>query len=330
MSAFTRPTRLAIAALLAACGSFPQPMRHDDADPGGGDPDAAPADAAPDAPLPDPVTVHNQSVNAIAVDGSYVYWTSANQIWRLAKVGTAAAAPIVAAGNTSQSLAVDASSIYWPEYSAQRVMKAPLGGGAPALLAGSLGTSPQFVHLDATNVYWPTDGGTSSIQTIPKGGGTAANLLTTGQPDDIEVDASYIYWTSGSSGTTGTINRLNKATLANQVIGTIGGALRAIAIDDTHVYAANSTTVVRVPKTGGTVETIATNQPNIGDLKVGVTSVFWTNYVANGSVMRARKAGGGVGPVALDQPMASWLVVDGNTVYWSVSGKLVKVDVTSP
>jgi len=28
--------------------------------------------------------------------------------------------------------------------------------------------------------------------------------------------------------------------------------------------------------------------------------------------------------------MANWLVVDGNTVYWSVSGKLVKVDVTSP
>ncbi|HWO23663.1 MAG TPA: hypothetical protein VNO30_33205 [Kofleriaceae bacterium] len=329
MSAFTRLTPITIAALLAACGSFPQPARHDDASPGGAD-DAAPEDAGPDAPLPDPITVHNQSVNAIAVDGSYVYWTSASQIWRLAKVGSAAATPIVTMTTTPQSLAVDASSFYWPEYFAERVMKAPLGGGAPVLLSGSLGSSPQFVHLDATNAYWPTDGGTSAIQTTPKSGGNAMNMITTGQPDDIEVDASYVYWTSGSSGTTGTINRLNKATLGNQVIGTIGGALRGIALDDTHVYAASATTVVRVPKTGGAVETIATNQTNIGDLAVGITSVFWTSYVANGSVMRARKTGGGVGPVALDQPMASWILVDGNTVYWSVSGKLVKVDVASP
>jgi hypothetical protein len=320
-------TRIAMAALLASCGSFPQPARNTDAEIGDG---AGPEDAGPDAPLPDPITVHNQSVGSFAVDGSYVYWASANQIWRLAKVGSAAAAPIVTMMTTPQSLAVDASSIYWPEYSQQRVMKAPLGGGAPVLLAGSLGTSPQFVHLDATSAYWPTDGGTSSIQTVAKAGGTATNMITTGQPDDIEVDASYIYWLSGSSGTTGTINRLNKATLGNQVIGTVGGALRAIAVDDTHVYAASATTVVRVPKTGGTVETIATDQANIGDLAVGITSVFWTNSVANGTVMRARTSGGGVGPVALGQSMASWILVDGNTVYWSVSGKLVKVDVASP
>src|SRR6185503_18524125 len=100
---------------------------------------------------------------------------------------------------------------------------------------------------------------------------------------------------------------------ANQVIATIGGALRAIAIDDTHVYAARANTVVRVPKTGGTVETIASNQANIGDIALGVTSVYWTAFVANGTVMRALKAGGGLGPVALDQSMASWILVDGNT-----------------
>jgi hypothetical protein len=284
----------------------------------------------PDAPLPVPITVYNQSVGSFAVDGSYVYWASANQIWRLAKVGGGAAAPIATIGYTPQSLAVDPSSIYWPEYSQERVMKIPVGGGTATVLSSNLGSSPQFVHLDAANVYWPTDGLTSAIQMVSKAGGTAMNMITTGQPDAIEVDANYVYWLSGSSGTTGTINRLNKATLSNQVIGTVGGALRAIAIDDTHVYAASSDTVVRVPKTGGTVETIASNQANIGDLALGVTSVFWTSYVTNGAVMRALKTGGGLGPVAINQMMASWILVDGNTVYWSVSGKFVKVDVASP
>lgn len=281
------------------------------------------------SPGPDPFTVHSQSVGSFTVDGSYVYWTSQGQIWRLAKVGSSTATPIVTIGYTPQSLAVDSASFYWPDYSQQRVMKAPLGGGSPTVLSANLGSSPQYVHLDATNVYWPTDGVSSAIQTVSKSGGTAMNMITTGQPDVIEVDASYVYWSSESS-SPGTLSRLNKATLSNQVIATIGGALRALAIDDTHVYAASQNTVVRVPKTGGAVETIATNQANVQDLALGTTSVYWTNFVADGTVMRALKTGGGLGPVAINQPMAGWILVDGNTVYWSVSGKFVKIDVSSP
>lgn len=281
------------------------------------------------SPGPAPLAVHNESVGSFTVDGQYVYWTSQGQIWRLAKVGSPTATPIVTIGHNPQSLAVDSASFYWPDYSQQRVMKAPLGGGSPMVLSANLGSSPQWVHLDATNVYWPTDGVTSAIQTVSKSGGTAMSMITTGQPDAIEVDASNVYWISVSSGT-GAINRLNKATLSNQVIATMGSAWKALAIDDTHVYAASENTVVRVPKTGGTVETIATNQANVQDLALGVTSVYWTNFVADGTVMRALKTGGGLGPVAINQPMAGWILVDGNTVYWSVSGKLVKVDVASP
>src|SRR5262249_9800647 len=138
----------------------------------------------------DPITVYDKAVGSFTVDGSYVYWASANQIWRLAKVGSTAAAPIATIGYTPQSIAVDPSSLYWPEYSQERVMKIPVGGGSPAVLSANLGSSPQFVHLDAANVYWPTDGVTSAIQMVSKSGGTAMNRITRGQPDAIEVDAS--------------------------------------------------------------------------------------------------------------------------------------------
>ena len=232
------------------------------------------------------MAVHNESVGSFTVDGQYVYWTSQGQIWRLAKVGSPTATPIVTIGHNPQK----------PRRRFRELLLAglfpatrrPRRRSAAAARWYSRRTSdrPQWVHLDATNVYWPTDGVTSAIQTVSKSGGTAMSMITTGQPDAIEVDASNVYWISVKLGH-GAINRLNKATLSNQVIATMGSAWKALAIDDTHVYAASENTVVRVPKTGGTVETIATNQANVQDLALGVTSVYWTNFVADGTVMRA-------------------------------------------
>lgn len=73
---------------------------------------------------------------------------------------------------------------------------------------------------------------------------------------------------------------------------TVGSGLadpRNLAVDDSHVYwTTGDGKVQRVPKVGGAVETLASDQDSPGAVTVDATSVFWINE-AGGKVMRVPK-----------------------------------------
>jgi hypothetical protein len=111
---------------------------------------------------------------------------------------------IVADGQSDPfGIAVDASNVYWTNYDLDgRVMKVPIAGGNPMLLASRL-VYPARVDARAGTVYWATwtnQCRSGAIMKVPIGGGEPT-VLATGQtsPDCIPVDATSVNWTSYDS-----------------------------------------------------------------------------------------------------------------------------------
>jgi hypothetical protein len=97
-----------------------------------------------------------------------------------------------------------------------------------------------------------------------------------------------------------------------------------IALDDSYVYWANFVldgAVMRVLKTGGTVETLATNVAKAYEVAVDGNDLFFTAQgsppAADASVVTMPKGGGTQVVIASGEVGASELWVDGQWVYWA-------------
>jgi hypothetical protein len=190
------------------------------------------------------------------------------------------------------------------------------------------------IAVDATHVYWTNAGGPGwNVQRVSKGGGAAEGLAGPNDnqagpvPDkaaqgQIVLDATYVYWANED---TGLIRRMLKNGSGQETLAQ-GYEPFGAAVDDTHVYWSNrkdtNRSVVRVPKSGGAVETVAAHGAagDPGILAIDTQFVYWTGY-DNGSVWRASKVTP-FAPEMLWNPNASatiagWgVVVDGVNVYW--------------
>lgn len=148
------------------------------------------------------------SPGGIAVDSTNIYWTSGGDVMWMPLGG----GPTAVLATTGQScsndcipgdIVVDSTSAYWIGFDGRSgvgiVMKAPLVGGAPTVLAGGLALPRQLV-ADSLNVYW-TNNGDGSVMMVPISGG-ARHVLATGQTAvfGIAVDCMSLYWTNGGNG----------------------------------------------------------------------------------------------------------------------------------
>jgi hypothetical protein len=147
---------------------------------------------------------------AIAVDSTSVYWTNfgsadgwtasgpgpANGNGAIMKIPLGGGVPTTLASvpyDAPQSIALDATSVYWTTYYGGAVMKAPLGGGAPTTL--NYGPPLGFgIAVDSTSVYWL---GGHAIRKVPLSGGAVSTLATFGDDDGvgIAVDSTNVYCT---------------------------------------------------------------------------------------------------------------------------------------
>ncbi|KYF66934.1 hypothetical protein BE11_01430 [Sorangium cellulosum] len=240
----------------------------------------------------------------------------------------AACQPVVlaeAAGNPL-AIAVDATHVYWTHEDTGEIMRAPIAGGAPVLVAESCPTAG--LAVSATGVYWtcsPSTGVEHAVPTgvysAPLGGGTPALLSTAGLEDPVglALDATSIY-----VGDNYAVMKLPIHGGAAQELAR-GSGSRRVRVDETHVYWTNAdaSSIRKAPIAGGASVALATGYFESHEVALDATHVYWTTPGEGpsvGSVNRVPKEGGTPVALATDQPSPYYIAVDETHVYWVNAG----------
>ena len=154
------------------------------------------------------VAPNEQQPDAFAVDATNVYWTNylGGQV-RMMPLAGGNVVTLATGQDYAMGIAVDATSVYW--VSNKNVMKVPIAGGAPVVLAPTIGSGP--LTIDATYVYWGVGNsygaGWGPVSKVTKNGGVATVLASPSALPDavlwaagIAVDATSVYFTENVAG----------------------------------------------------------------------------------------------------------------------------------
>jgi hypothetical protein len=165
------------------------------------------------------------------------------------------------------------------------------------------------------------DASTGSDPGVPGPGpnaGDDAVVLATGQgdPEDIALDATTIYWVNK---TDGTVMSMPKAGGTAKVLATGQSTPRGILLDDAYVYWSNYSnvgSVGRVAKGGGSIITVAANQYYPYRMALRGSTLYFTNDSTSGNVSSVAKTGGAVSVFAASQSSPRGIVADDAAVHW--------------
>lgn len=192
----------------------------------------------------------------IAVDATHFYWnrfdgTAAIMKYPLMQGGSTVA--VLSVQSSISQFEIDATSVYWINYGAGRINRAPLAvGGIEVLASGQ--SYPSALAVDASNVYWKTDGGL--IVKVGLSGGTpvvlaAAQEALTAQ-DSMAVDGARVYWSDAGDYPQSNGRIMAVSVGGGATIEIAAGQARpvGVAVDVTHVYWASAAdgTIRRAPK----------------------------------------------------------------------------------
>ena len=189
-------------------------------------------------------------------DAGNVYWITGSGLMK-ASLGGGTPTTVASIPSSFFSMAVDATHTYWTtlgtlddsyQHSTDgTVMKAPFGGGTPTTIASAQDT-PHNLVVDATSAYWIAGG---SVTKASLDGGSpitlTSGMVSHSYAASIAVDTSYVYWTNGAFLYSG--GAVMKVPIGGGTATTLAIAQDTpwgIAVDDSSVYWAANTTVVRL------------------------------------------------------------------------------------
>jgi len=196
----------------------------------------------------------------------------------------------LASGQSPTSLALDATSIYWTNWTDGydgTVMEVSLTGGTPVALAAGLEFA-DGIAVDGSGVYFAgvmNDDGGASLFKVGLAGGTATRLAS------------------------GFINY-------------------PFALGPSGVYGmASGYTIVKVPLDGGTWTPVTYSGSSSYGIAVDANSVYWTTFSSPATVGKAPLTGGQ--PVTLaTTPDTGWgIAVDGTYAYFGTQSAVMKVPI---
>gem|GEM_PF-2159142 len=161
--------------------------------------------------LPGPSVPGLQNPFDVAVFGSNIFWTEAASGGRIGRGTTGQSSSVALAdGETdAQSIAADASGVYWAQPSLNRV-RAYFSTGTTTIAGGE--TAPHSLVTDATSIYWLT--GDGKLRRLAKSSAAPAKTLASGfmtafaqmRVRALAQNAKYLVWIT----TDGRVLRLAK------------------------------------------------------------------------------------------------------------------------
>src|SRR5439155_17592447 len=184
--------------------------------------------------------------------------------------GTGATISALAPAPNAFRLQAQNGEIIWTDDDDIANVKKVSGSGGPiALLAMRMGI-PLNVVVQNQEVYWVEEKAfrnaerwlkkvspDETVTILAEGSGCVF-----GNTSDLVVDATNVYWaTSTCSPNTSTIEAISLADGLPTTLATINGTVSALSSDGTHLYweeAGATKTVMRLPKAGGSPQTLAT------------------------------------------------------------------------
>jgi hypothetical protein len=260
---------------------------------------------------------------SLAADGATLFWLETlccapgqkATIWRMPKGG---GSPVVVLADIDAptGIAIDATGVFWVEGDAMwnsegfgRIARVPHGGGSFQVLVESAEGGP--FDVDATYAYFANG---STIKRVPRGGGQVERLaIGGGRVIDVATDGARVYWVEEAGWTllrSVAAHGGPVSTLAT-IDGGPGGILR---LDAAAVYLATWHTITRLPKAGGTPQTLVAG--TVTDFVVAGDHLFYAEW-DGGRIVRIPAAGGT--PLVLHTPLADQtrrLASDGARLYW--------------
>jgi hypothetical protein len=218
-------------------------------------------------------------------------------------------------------LVVDDAYVYWSNCcnGGGGLVRVPITGGTVSTLVGGASGAAYGIAVDATSVYW-TSGSRGAVSRIPKGGGTVS-MLAEGQSFayGLARDATTLFWSNYSA--PGVIASVAIDGGAIKTIASNQNSPAAVAVEGTRVYWLTSEgALVTSPIGGGVPMTLAAgNGGSATALATDATDVYWSD--ATQSVVKMPLGGGDITTLTPSSGLVpTSIVVDAANVYWTAIG----------
>lgn len=219
------------------------------------------------------------------------------------------------------AVAVDGGYIYWTEFDADRVMRAPVDGGDAEVVAANQERAEVIAARDGL-VVW---GGFRSLRMKDtKSAGPVVEITTEySYFSAIVIEDQFIYWGVGNQDAEpGEIRRYPRAGGAIETI-VQGHAPWNVLVRGDEVYWSSLEEVAKAPTKGGPVTKLYSDPAEVNAIALGDTDIYW----ATPHGVMAGPQAGGTPRVLAEAERSLVLVSDDKNVYWVnfTSGALMEV-----
>jgi hypothetical protein len=272
--------------------------------------------------LGSPATVLAQEdpgVQSLAVDGSYVYWTTAaGLVKRLALAG--GTPEVVASGQRSaDNLVVDDTHVVWSLGDTLAVVEKSSGAVTSFAAQGQV----QRLSSDATSLYWTVQDGESGAVNKASKLGQGLTPLATMQSNPLAVSAGLanVLWANTAGSATDASAVLAVPASGGQETLVVSSVDRCVSIatDAGHLYWADAAdsvhgTIAMSALDGTNVQTLSTGETNLWSVATDSASVFYSS--TDGRLAVVAVTGGAPFPFIAGPAGRVSFALDATNVYW--------------
>lgn len=196
---------------------------------------------------------------------------------------------------TARALAVDDTTLFYGDTTDDSLYAVPKSGGAPVRISHRAPVTGSL-SVENDSLTWVGTPGDMVLR-IPKTGGAQTTVREHGIFADVAVNGGDAF-VAEVSGAGGIITRVTGTTSTRLAV--LDTSPRGIAADDAFVYVATSSKLVRLPRTKGEVETLASGGRFENPELAGGDVLFLLTRESKTTIARVPKTGGPIATIVAD------------------------------